>query len=123
MTKETKEDLLILAHNDYRKILSKYSFFRLHNYALADDVVQDTFMRTWIYILKGGEINAMKSFLYHVINGLIIDEYRKKKTLSLDALIDSGFEPSCNDLDHTFNTIDGKILTSLIKKFTVIIKK
>ncbi|MFA6495116.1 MAG: sigma-70 family RNA polymerase sigma factor [Candidatus Paceibacterota bacterium] len=50
----------------------------------------------------------MKAFLYHVLNHLIVDEYRKNKTTSLDTLLKKGFEPSVDDSGKLFNVLDGK---------------
>ncbi len=57
----------------------------------------------------------MKAFLYHVLNNLIVDEYRKHKTVSLDVLLEKGFEPSLHDSDRIINFLDGKDATLLIK--------
>ncbi len=58
----------------------------------------------------------MKAFLYHILNNLIIDEYRKHKTTSLDILIEKGFEPASNDSEHIFNMLDGKAAPLLIQR-------
>jgi DNA-directed RNA polymerase specialized sigma24 family protein len=65
----------------------------------------------------------MKAFLYHVLNGLIIDEYRKRKTTSLDTLIEKGFEPSVNDSDKILNMLDGKAALILIERLPEKYKK
>ena len=56
----------------------------------------------------------MKAFLYHVLNGLIIDEYRKQKATSLDTLIEKGFEPGVDDSEKLLNIFDGKAALLLI---------
>jgi RNA polymerase sigma-70 factor (ECF subfamily) len=58
----------------------------------------------------------MRAFLYHALNGLIIDEYRKQKPISLDALTEGGLELEAINSENIFNIIDGKALTLLIKK-------
>ena len=58
----------------------------------------------------------MKAFLYHVLNNLIVDEYRKRKTTSLDDLIDKGFEPSENVSERLFDHLDGSAALLLIKR-------
>lgn len=83
---------------------------------MSDDLVQDTFMKTWSYPLKGGKIDVMKAFLYHVLNHLIVDEYRKNKTLSLDALLEKGFEPSVDNSKRLVNVLDGKNALLLIQR-------
>jgi RNA polymerase sigma-70 factor (ECF subfamily) len=80
-------------------------------------LVQDTFVKTWSYLVKGGKIDVMKAFLYHVLNNLIIDEYRKRKAVSLDLLLEKGFEPiSRNSSDRFSSVFDAKIAVSLIAR-------
>jgi RNA polymerase sigma-70 factor (ECF subfamily) len=55
----------------------------------------------------------MKAFLYHILNNLIIDQYRKNKTASLDTLLDKGFEPSDDESSRFLKILDGK---SAVKK-------
>lgn len=76
-------------------------------------------MKTWSYLARGGEIEKMRSFLYHVLNNLIIDEYRKKKVASLNVLIEKGFDPcALNDID-LIDTLDGKMAIHLIQHLPV----
>lgn len=95
------------AFRSYERQLSRYSISRLSNPDLATDLVQDTFMKTWNYLMKGGRIDTMKSFLYHVLNHLIIDEYRRSGATSLDNLVENGFEPADEDEERMINTLDG----------------
>ena len=115
---EDKENQIILdlAHKDFRKGLSQHAFYRIHDKTTSEDLVQDTFMKTWRYLLKGGKIETMKAFLYHVLNDLIVDQYRKHKTTSLDKLIEKGFEPSSNDSNNIYNFLDGKKTILLIER-------
>src|SRR6266850_4422798 len=85
------------AHELYREGLDSYAYFKVSNRMISEDLVQNTFMKTWMYLMKGGRIEKMKAFLYHVLNNLIVDEYRKRKTTSLDVLIEKGLEPSVSD--------------------------
>lgn len=117
-----QQGLLTLAHRDYKKQLDRYSLSKVSNPALAEDLVQDTFLRAWHYLLKGGKVDTMKSFLYQILNHLIIDEYRKgKKTSSLNDLVERGFDSSAHnnnheEFDHIANIIDGKATMLLIKQ-------
>lgn len=122
MTKKQEIKLqsnLTLAHQDYDKMLYAFAFFRVHDNAISQDLVQDTFMKTWAYLLKGGEILNMKAFLYRVLKNLIVDEYRKKKVTSLDELLDKGFQPSGGDSHRLGNILDAKavlLYISLLRK-------
>jgi RNA polymerase sigma-70 factor (ECF subfamily) len=111
-----QQAMLTVAHEDYGKKLNSYAFFRVSNKATSEDLVQDTFRKTWAYLVKGGKIDVMKSFLYHVLKDLIIDEYRKRKSSSLDALMDKGFEPGEDNSQHLMNVLDGKRAILLISR-------
>lgn len=115
-TLEEKETAFTEAHTDFNKGLNVYASFKVSSASLSEDLVQDTFIKTWSYLAKGGEILKMKAFLYHVLNGLIIDEYRKHKSTSLDVLIENGFEPDDASFEREANIFDGKIAVLLINK-------
>lgn len=103
------------AHNTYKKDLNARAFFKVHDHTISEDLVQDTFIKTWIYLVKTGKIETMKAFLYHVLNNLIIDEYRRKKTTSLDVLAEKGFEPAMSITENLSDLLDGKRASLLIQ--------
>jgi RNA polymerase sigma-70 factor (ECF subfamily) len=109
-----QEDAFTQAHNEFHKALHSYASYKVSSASLSEDLVQDTFIKTWSYLVKGGEITKMKAFLYHVLNGLIIDEYRKKKATSLDVLLEKGFELSDTSSERTIDYFDGKKAILLI---------
>ena len=114
--KEKKlQGVLTKAHHDFDKGLNARAFFKVNSHTIGRDLVQDTFIKTWSYLVKGGKIDIMKAFLYHVLNNLIVDQYRKHKTTSLDVLLEKGFEPSANDSsERLINVLDGKAALLLI---------
>ncbi len=107
---------MTVAYEDHNKSLNKHAFFKLNDPGVSEDMVQETFLKTWKYLVKGGKIHLMKAFLYHVLNGLIIDQYRKRKPTSLDSLLEKGFEPGIDDSDRLFDSIDGNTAASLIER-------
>lgn len=111
------------AHNDFEKGLKKHAQFRVSDTTTCDDLVQDTFMKTWSYLVKQGKIDLMKPFLYHILNCLIIDEYRKRKSTSLDALLEAGFEPGSDDFTRLVDMLDGKAALELIEALPISYQK
>lgn len=114
--------ILTKAHHNFENSLATHAYFKTNCKSTSKDLVQDTFLKAWKYLVKGGKIEIMKAFLYHVLNNLIVDQYRKKKAISLDALIEKGFEPKATDSDrlfnvfNVFNVIDGKAALHLIER-------
>lgn len=107
---------LNVAYHDYNKMLNAHAFLKVQSHELGEDLVQKTFVKMWLYLVKQGKVDQMKAFLFHILKNLIIDEYRKPKTLSLDALREKGYEPSVNDTKKLINIIDGKAALLLIQK-------
>ena len=83
-----EEQAFIEAYDTYADALFRHAYFRLSDRDRAHDLAQETFFKAWDYLAGGGEITAYKSFLYRILHNLIIDEYRKKKSRSLDELLD-----------------------------------
>jgi len=64
--------------------LFRHCYYRLSNRERARELMQEAFLRAWKYNIDGKEIRSIKTFLYRIVNNLIIDEYRKKKEVSLE---------------------------------------
>src|ERR1035437_4472373 len=111
-----RKGILTTAYKDFEKGLNVYAYYKLHDRGTSEDMVQVTFMKTWIYLVKGGKIETMKAFLYHILNNLIVDEYRKNKATCLDMLMENGFEPSAVDQSNLSNVLDGKAAFLCISK-------
>lgn len=68
--------------------LFRHAFYRLSDRERAYDLAQEAFLKTWDHLVGGGEVRHFKSFLYRTLNNLIIDEYRRKKSRSLDEMLE-----------------------------------
>ncbi|MEK7463537.1 MAG: RNA polymerase sigma factor [Patescibacteria group bacterium] len=121
--KTLRQIKLTAAYHDFNRGLNLHAFFKTRDSVMGSDLVQDTFTKTWKYMAKGGKIDVMKAFLYHVLNHLIIDEYRKRKVVSLEILVENGFEPSIDDSERLFNSIDGKAAALLIQRLPLTYRK
>lgn len=87
--KSRDEQAFLEAFGEHADALFRHAFFRLSDRERAFDVVQDTYLKAWDYVVGGGTIRQYKSFLYRVLHNLIIDEYRKKRSSSLDELLEN----------------------------------
>jgi RNA polymerase sigma-70 factor (ECF subfamily) len=90
---------------------------------MAFDLVQDTFLKAWDNIREGEEVRSFKSFLYRILHNLIIDEYRRKKSGSLDALLEDETRASAiesllseGSLEDAATEIDTRLLIDSIRE-------
>lgn len=109
------ETRFLQAFDEYGDALFRHAFLRVSDRELATDLVHDTFTKAWSYLRSGHEIDAFRPFLYKVLNNLIVDQYRKQKERSLDALmetegVDEGSFPelSENSVEALAATMDGR---------------
>lgn len=100
------ETLLTEAYELYADAIFRYCFFRIFRRDRANELMQDTFMKTWEYLCKGEEVENIRAFLYKVASNLIVDEVRKKKEISLDALMEKGFDPGFDGTKVMKNKVD-----------------
>ena len=108
------EDILIAAHHDHARGLGKHAMFKVGNRVTSKELVQDTFIKTWRYLLVNGKVTLMKGFLYKVLNNLIIDQYRKRKITSIEFFYEKGFDFPVDETERAIDQFDGKSALKLL---------
>lgn len=99
-----------LADSVYRLCVYKTS-----DPAVAEDLTQEIFTRVWKYISRGNVLQNEKAFVYKTANNLIIDHYKKHKSLSLDVLQENGFDPEAY-ATRTDSLAEMNVLTKMFSK-------
>jgi RNA polymerase sigma-70 factor (ECF subfamily) len=92
-------DIFRKVYDDHSEALYRHAYFRVFSKSLAEELVQEAFLRYWEYSESGKEVLNPKAFLYRTLTNLIIDNSRRKKESSLDELMeDSAWaEPGYTD--------------------------
>jgi len=103
----------------------RYCFLRVSEREIAIDIMQDTFTKYWNVLLKGEKVENDTALLFTIAKNLIIDWYRKKKSVSLDALSENDDGDDFEEfslIDDTKNIIEleteGRYLIDSIKKLS-----
>lgn len=122
-TGKDHEERFLKAFEEYGDALFRHAFLRISDRDRAIDVVHDTFAKVWSYVRAGHEVKNFRPFLYKVLNNLIIDEYRKAKEASLDALfeVDGVDEGSFQELqqdsvESLIANLDGRQALELVSE-------
>lgn len=94
-----QKDAFLKAYETHADAIYRHCFFRVFRRELAEELMQETFMKTWTYLADGKKVDNIRAFLYKVATNLIIDESRKRKEESLDALLEVNptLEPASSD--------------------------
>lgn len=91
----------------YQDAIFRFIYFRVGIRAIAVDITQDTFTKTWVYLSSGKEIEYPEAFLYRAAKNALIDYYKKSKAGSLDMLMEAGYDPESNkDTDEILRNDD-----------------
>lgn len=93
---EDEKKRFLEAYDAYADAIFRYCSFRVPSRVEAEELTQETFMKTWKYMADGGNVENIRAFLYRVAANGIIDAARKKKEQSLDMLMEKTghFEPA-----------------------------
>jgi len=109
------------SYNTHADEIFRFVLFKLGDREKAKDILQDVFMRTWLYLSKNAKIDNMRAFLYKTAGNAVIDEYRRQnrkesRSESLETMSESGYDPSFDDVDSLIDKIDGRQAIELIGK-------
>jgi RNA polymerase sigma-70 factor (ECF subfamily) len=103
-------------------IIFRFCLTRVSNREQALDITQETFLRLWQSFQQGKKVSNNRAFLFTVAQRLVIDWYRKKKSISLEGMLSS--EEGEIDLPDENTTEDqslggeGRYLLSKIEELT-----
>lgn len=113
------------AYTRFNDELFRHCALRISDRERALEITQEAFMRTWEYVEKGNVVAEYRPFLYRTLKNLIIDEYRKHKTQSLESLVDETEGGSIeallppdetNTLEAAVNRFEGKKALASLKE-------
>lgn len=92
--KTKMEQDFLTAYDAFADAIFRYCYFRIGDKDQARDMTQDIFLKSWSYLQNGKQIDNFKAFLYRSAHNMIIDWYRKKRSISLDTLTEEGYDPA-----------------------------
>lgn len=101
-------------YQEHADAIFRHCYFRVQERERAKDIVQNTFVKAWEYLSGGGEIKNMKAFLYKVASNQIIDYYRSHKELSLDQLLEKGFQVKGEGGNTFEDKVDAETIRGLL---------
>ncbi|TSC68851.1 MAG: RNA polymerase sigma-70 factor, ECF subfamily [Parcubacteria group bacterium Gr01-1014_56] len=101
------------AYELYSDELFRHCSLRLKDRERAIEITQETFVRVWQYMERGEEVRELRPFLYRTLRNLIIDEYRKSKPTSLEAMVDEESE----GVEHLLPPDESNTLERAIERF------
>lgn len=114
--KRELEARYLAAYDEHADALFRHVQLRVRDREAAVDLVQETFARAWLYLSEGKNIEYMRAFLYRVANNLIVDGSRKKKSSSLDKMMEEdGFEVKDESLKDPAEVPQAREALALLK--------
>lgn len=82
------------AYDEHANALFRFCYAFTGRRDDAKDAVQETFTRTWAYMISGKHVDQMKPFLYRTARNMLIDRSRKAREHSLEQLQEAGWDPA-----------------------------
>lgn len=110
------------AYETYADALFRHCYYRVYNRERAQEVVQETFMKTWEVVSRGEEIRNFRAYVYRVARNLIIDEARRRKLRTETSLEDmreaSGFDPGEDKTRTILDRMEGAQALRLLARLS-----
>lgn len=113
------KDVFLDLYDEYSDAIFRYCLFKIYDRELAMDIMHDSFVKVWKYVSVGKNLEYPRALLYKIANNLIIDHVKKaKQTVSLEAFMEKGFNPSDNQMHGIHERLDAKEYFKLIYKLS-----
>ena len=88
----------------------RFCLFKTSDRDVALDLTQEAFTRMWDKMIQGGWYRSERAFLFTIARNLIIDWYRtKKRTVSLDSMVEKTWMDDYKIGEEVFSSGDGQI--------------
>jgi len=101
------------AYERHSDELFRHAALRLKDRERAVEITQECFVKAWQYLERGEEVRDIRPFLYRILRNLIIDEYRKHKTTSLEGMMTEESE----GVEHLLPPDETNTLESAVERF------
>jgi RNA polymerase sigma-70 factor, ECF subfamily len=105
----------------------RFCLIRVSDREQAIDITQETFLRLWQNLIDNKEIRNSRAFLFTIAHHLVIDWYRKKKSISFKDMKNADdedeentdYDPSNNiTSDNVLLGVEGRYLLDKINELT-----
>lgn len=96
------QDQFVELYTKEADAIFRFCLLRTSDREAAKDLVQETFSKIWKGIQAGVSYENPRAFAYKIARNLIIDWYRKKKAMSLDAMTDEDGNEEFVSIDENF---------------------
>lgn len=80
------KEKFISKYNELSDSVFRYCIFRISDRDTALDITQETFTKYWDTLVSEKKIENDKALIFTIARNLIIDFYRKKKSVSIEAM-------------------------------------
>ncbi len=109
------EGAFLAAYESHADAIFRFCIMKVSDRDVAHDLMQETFAKAWDYARRGNVIKDWKPFLFRTAYNMIVDTYRKKKSVSLDRLIEEyEFEVVDEATSAPLDTIEYKRMRAAI---------
>lgn len=116
MSEHNTHNSFLEAYEMYADDIFRFCMSKTSNRDDALDITQETFAKTWEYLENDNTVDNIRAFLYRVARNRIYDFYRKKKSESLDAAQEEGYEFESDDHERMVATSNARFSMKILQK-------
>ena len=103
-------------YDEFADKLYRFIFFRVGHREIAEDVLSDTFVKSWQKIHQINSPKSLSAWLYQIARNNIIDYYRlKKESVALEEIADT-LEDAVNPIEIINATMQQKKILDVLNQ-------
>jgi RNA polymerase sigma-70 factor (ECF subfamily) len=107
-----------LIYDHFAEKLYRFIYFRVGHKEVAEDVLSDTFVKSWQKINQINSPEALSGWLYQIAKHNIIDYYRLKKELVPLGEVEEFLEDEVNPVDSINANMGQKRILDVLKQLS-----
>jgi RNA polymerase sigma-70 factor (ECF subfamily) len=121
MSKRTQKaelkDIFSTVYAEQADPIFRFALYKISDREKAKDIVQEVFVKFWEYLVAGTTVENPKALLFRMASNVVIDHYRRHKNISLDFLMEDGYDPADNNqAEHIVDAAEGGLAIKLLNK-------
>ncbi len=101
--KETNGEGFEYFYETFALPIYRFLYFKTGKKEVAEDLMQDTFLKLYKAQTEGSILVTSKSYIYTIAKNTLTDYYRKKKTVSLDEEMEAVIADETQDVIRAFD--------------------
>ncbi len=100
--------------NDFSESLNRYIYSYVKDTSIADDLLQETFIKIHLNLDKIKNVKSLKSWIYRIAHNIVMDYFKKQSKIKDDFIIENYSEVEEENTEHSHKDCLKPLINNLL---------